>query len=64
MADDRLLEAGEVAELLSVPKSWVRQRTREERIPHIKLGRYRRYQRHEILAWVQRAGVTHPARRS
>jgi excisionase family DNA binding protein len=55
---DRLLEAKEVAELLSVPESWVRQETRANRIPHLELGRYKRYDRDAVLAWLeaQRAG--------
>jgi excisionase family DNA binding protein len=55
-----LLTAGQVAKLLAVPESWVREATREERIPHLKLGRYRRYQRHVIEAWLadQAAGPT------
>jgi excisionase family DNA binding protein len=55
---ERLLEAREVAELLSVPVSWVRAETRAGRIPHLELGRYRRYEREAVLAWLetQRAG--------
>jgi excisionase family DNA binding protein len=55
---DRLLEAHEIAELLSVPVSWVRAETRAGRIPHLELGRYRRYDREAVLAWLesQRAG--------
>jgi excisionase family DNA binding protein len=55
---DRLLTAAEVAEMLSVPESWVRQETRAERIPHLRLGRYCRYERAAVLEWVelQRAG--------
>ena len=55
---DRLLTAAEVAELLSVPESWVRQETRAERIPHLTLGRYKRYDRGAVLEWLegQRAG--------
>jgi excisionase family DNA binding protein len=55
---ERLLSAGEVAELLSVPESWVRQETRAGRLPHLALGRYRRYEREAVLAWLegQRAG--------
>jgi excisionase family DNA binding protein len=53
MNDDRLLTASEVAELLAVPESWVREATRAERLPHLKLGRYRRYQRHTIEAWLR-----------
>ena len=55
---DRLLEAREVAELLSVPVSWVRAETRAGRLPHLTLGRYRRYEREAVLRWLegQRAG--------
>ena len=55
---ERLLEAHEVADLLSVPKSWVRAETRAGRIPHLELGRYKRYEREAVLAWLegQRAG--------
>lgn len=55
---DRLLTAAEVAELLSLPVSWVRGHTRTGAIPHVPLGRYVRYERAEVLAWVDslRAG--------
>ena len=55
---ERLLTAADVAELLTVPESWVRQETREERIPHLTLGRYKLYDREAVLAWLegQRAG--------
>jgi excisionase family DNA binding protein len=58
MSDERLLTAEEVAELLSVPESWVRAETRADRIPHLKLGRYRRYEWEAVTAWLeeQRAG--------
>ncbi len=48
----RLLAAGEVAALLGVPKSWVYAETRAGRIPHIALGRYRRYRRDAIEVWL------------
>ncbi len=56
---DRLLEAAEVAELLSVPTSWVREQTRAGTIPHLELGRYKRYDREAVLDWLttQRAGT-------
>jgi excisionase family DNA binding protein len=50
---ERLLEAGEVAELLGVPVRWVREHTRSGAIPHVKLGRYVRYDRGDVLAWVE-----------
>ncbi len=55
---ERLLTAGEVAELLAVPESWVREATRAGRLPHICLGRYRRYELAAIEAWLaeQRGG--------
>ena len=55
---DRLLEAHEVAERLSVPVSWVRAETRAGRLPHVALGRYKRYDWPAIVEWLaeQRAG--------
>jgi excisionase family DNA binding protein len=50
--EDRLLDAGEVAELLSVPERWVREHTRGGKLPHVRLGRYLRYDRADLLAWV------------
>jgi excisionase family DNA binding protein len=55
---ERLLVAAEVAELLAVKESWVREWTRDGRLPHLRLGRYRRYRRQDIERWLeeQRAG--------
>ncbi len=52
MTDDRLLDAGELAELLHVPKSWVLAQAREDAIPHVKLGRYVRFSRAVVLEWL------------
>ena len=62
---ERLLTAKEVAEVLAVPESWVREATRAGRLPHLCLGRYRRYEQGAIEAWLaeQRAGPALPARR-
>jgi excisionase family DNA binding protein len=49
---DRLMTAEEVAALLSVPVRWVREHTRTGLLPHVALGRYRRYRRDAVLAWV------------
>lgn len=51
---DRLLDAGEAAAILSVPVSWVREATRDGRLPCVELGRYRRYRRATLLAWIER----------
>ena len=50
---DRLLTANEAADLLAVPVSWIREQTRAGALPHITLGRYRRYDKAELLAWVE-----------
>lgn len=55
---DRLLDAGEVAELLGVSTRWVRDHTRSGLLPHVPLGRYVRYDRGDVLAWV--ASVKRP----
>ena len=52
----RLMTVPEVAELLHVPCSWVYQRTRHRclnRIPGIRLGKYWRFKRAEILRWIE-----------
>ena len=48
-----LLTAAEIAELLGVPTSWVYQQSRTGRIPTVTLGRYRRYRRETIEAWIE-----------
>jgi excisionase family DNA binding protein len=55
---DRLLTAREVAERLSVPESWVRQESREGRMPCLRLGRYVRFEWTAVVEWLeeQRAG--------
>lgn len=48
-----LLDAGQAAELLNVPKSWVLAEARAARIPHIRLGRYVRFQGSQLQSWWQ-----------
>ena len=50
---DRLLDAGEIAELLHVPTRWVRENTRSGLIPHLKLGRYVRYRHDAVVSWIE-----------
>ena len=56
-SSDRLLDADEVAALLSVPTSWVRQETRAGRMPCLELGRYRRYDRGAVLGGSRHAAL-------
>lgn len=53
MSEDRLLTAQEVAEILAVKVSWVREATRAGHLPHIALGRYRRYRHSEIEGFLE-----------
>jgi excisionase family DNA binding protein len=48
-----LLTAGEVADVLGVPKTWVYEQSRLGRIPTVTLGRYRRYRLEAIEAWIR-----------
>lgn len=49
----RLLTANEVAELLALPVTWVYAETRADRIPHVSLGKYRRYRLEAIERWLE-----------
>ena len=54
---DDLLTVEELAERFKVPKSWVYERTRcrgTERLPHIKLGRYVRFEEAAVRAFLDR----------
>jgi excisionase family DNA binding protein len=65
---ERLLTAEEVAAFLAVKVSWVREATRDGRLPHLRLGRYRRYRLSDIESWLseQQAGgrLALPAQKS
>jgi len=53
----QLLTVHEVAELLQVPTSWVYQRTRRrssEQLPHLKLGKYLRFEEAAVAEFVRR----------
>jgi excisionase family DNA binding protein len=53
VTEDRLLDAKEVGELLAVPEGWVREAARNGTIPHLKLGRYVRFSRVDLDAWME-----------
>jgi len=48
----RLLTADDVAELLAVARTWVYAEARAGRLPHVRVGRYVRFRRSAIDAWV------------
>lgn len=46
-----LLDADQAAALLNVPPSWILAEARAERVPVVRLGRYVRFRRHDLIAW-------------
>jgi excisionase family DNA binding protein len=53
----QLLTVHEVARLLHVPTSWVYERTRRrssDQLPHVKLGKYLRFEETTIAEFIQR----------
>jgi excisionase family DNA binding protein len=54
--NQNLLTVDELAESLSVPKSWVYSRTRESganAMPRIKVGKYCRFVLNDVLDWLK-----------
>ena len=50
---DRLLTAEELAERLGMKTEWVWAQARAGRIPHVRLGRYRRFREAAVEAWLR-----------
>jgi excisionase family DNA binding protein len=50
-----LLTVEELHQALKVPKSWIYERTRRKTnsIPHLKVGRYPRFDLTEVKAWLK-----------
>ena len=46
-----LIDATQASQLLGVPKTWVLAEARADRIPHVRLGRYVRFDPAAIEAW-------------
>lgn len=46
-----LVDAAAAGALLDVPASWVLAQARAQRIPHVRLGRYVRFEPEELRAW-------------
>jgi len=56
--NEPMLTIQQAAALLNVPVGWVYERTRKQEIPHVKLGKYVRFNRAALLAWVAERTVT------
>ena len=49
-----LLDPRQVAEILNVPVSWVYSQAESGALPSLKVGKYRRFRRNEIEAWLDK----------
>ena len=47
------LTVEEAARLLRVKVSWLYERTRTNEVPHVKLGKYLRFDQDELLSWTR-----------
>jgi len=55
MKDNVLISPKEMARILGVPISWIYQRTRfgREAIPHVKVGKYVRFDPDEVINFLK-----------
>ena len=51
-----LLTVEQVAEILSVPKSWVYRQADAGKFPHVRVGRYIRFRPFEVQQWIDEGG--------
>jgi excisionase family DNA binding protein len=63
-AERELLTAEEVAALLGIGVDWVWEQARQGRIPHIRLGRFRRFRRQAIQEWLEAIEISAAHERS
>jgi excisionase family DNA binding protein len=60
---NRLLTDRELAAILGVKPSWIAESARQGQIPHVKLGRYRRFVLSDVLRWLEEQKTGGAARR-
>lgn len=58
-----LLDARQAAVILNVPASWIAAEARAGRIPHVRLGRYVRFNAEELMRWCEGRSVGPRTRR-
>lgn len=58
-----LLDARQAAAILNVPASWIAAEARAGRIPHLRLGRYVRFNSDELMRWCEGRTVGPRSRR-
>ena len=58
MSQDRLLTPQDAAELLNVTPSWIVRAAREKVIPCVYVGRFPRFRRESLVAWIEECEQT------
>lgn len=53
MLTERLVTADELAERLTLPRSWIYARAESGAMPSFKLGKYRRFELGAVLRWLE-----------
>jgi excisionase family DNA binding protein len=54
--DESLLNVEETSKLLNIPVSYVYDLARTHKLPKVKIGKYLRFSRVEVLAWARQQG--------
>jgi hypothetical protein len=49
---ERLVDAKTAGELLGVPGSWLLAQARRDKVPHIRLGKYVRFDPTDLERWI------------
>ena len=49
----RLLDAKAAGELLGVPSTWLLAQARRDAVPHLRLGKYVRFDPGDLERWIQ-----------
>ncbi len=52
----RLVTVAELAEFLQVPETWIYERTAKNTIPVVRVGRYVRFSKGQVIAWLSAGG--------
>ncbi len=51
----KLLDAKAAGELLGVPPTWLLAQARRDAVPHVRLGKYVRFDAADLERWIQTA---------
>ena len=55
--DQKLIDIREMATKLNVPISWLYARTRTGEIPHLKIGKYVRFDAEKVMQWIIKQNI-------